>query len=89
MWPFDVSERSTGSVLGFLVLSILGAHRRIASNRCSVICVGIALLLAAIVFMLLGRLFVLPTGQVWGQWVWLSFAHERFAGEFDRWYGRS
>jgi hypothetical protein len=77
------------SVLGFLVLSILGLVAGLLATDASVIWVGLALLLAAIVFMLVGRLFVLPTGQVSGEWVWLSFVHERFARELDRWYGRS
>ena len=51
--------------------------------------VGLAMLVAAIVILAIGQSFVLPGGQVSGEWVWLSFVDERFAAELDRFYGRS
>ena len=38
--------------------------------------------------MLIGRGFVLPSGQVQDEWVRLSFVNVRFARELDRFYGR-
>jgi hypothetical protein len=50
---------------------------------------GLAMLVAAIVILAVGQSFVLPSGQVASEWVWLSFVDERFAAEMDRFYGRS
>jgi hypothetical protein len=53
------------------------------------ILVGLAILVAAIFTMLLAMPSVLPSGQVIGEWVQLSFVHEIFVAELDRFYGRS
>jgi hypothetical protein len=49
---------------------------------------GLAMLLGAIIVMLIGRAFVLPSGQVKDEWVRLSFVDVRFATELYRFYGR-
>jgi hypothetical protein len=55
----------------------------------AVILVGLAVMIAAILVMFLALPFMLPSGAVMGEWVQLSFVHERFAAELDRFYGRS
>jgi uncharacterized membrane protein len=50
--------------------------------------VGLVLLVVAVFMLALGQPFVLPSGQVSGEWVWLSFVHRTFAAELDRFYGR-
>jgi hypothetical protein len=50
--------------------------------------VGLVMLVAAVFILAFGQLFVLPSGQVSGEWVWLSSVHERFARDVDRIYGR-
>lgn len=50
---------------------------------------GLAMLVAAILILAVGQSFVLPSGQVLGEWVWLSFVDLHFAAELDRFYGRS
>jgi hypothetical protein len=55
----------------------------------AVILVGLAIMVAAAVVMFLSLPFVLPSGAVMGEWVQLSFVHERFAAELDRFYRRS
>ncbi len=45
------------------------------------------MLVATILFMLLGALFVWPTGQLSGDRVRLSFVDERFARALEHWYG--
>ena len=55
----------------------------------AVILVGLAMLVAAVFTMLLATPSVLPSGQVMGEWVQLSFVHENFAKELDRFYLRS
>ena len=73
---------SRGLVLfGVLVLAI-----GVATDP-TVMLAGLGTLVAALLFMLLGWPFVWPTGQVSGEWVWLSFVDKRFAKELDRWYG--
>ena len=47
------------------------------------------MLVAAAFVMFLAMPFVLPSGAVMGDWVQLSFVHERFAAELDRFYRRS
>jgi len=58
-------------------------------TEAAVILVGLAILVAAVFTMLLATPVVTPSGQVSGEWVQLSFVHERFAAELDRFYGRS
>jgi len=58
-------------------------------TEAAVILVGLAMMIAAIFVMFLALPFVLPSGAVMGEWVQLSFVHERFAAELDRFYGRS
>lgn len=55
----------------------------------TVILVGLAMMIAAAFVMFLALPFVLPSGAVLGEWVQLSFVHERFAAELDRFYRRS
>ena len=50
---------------------------------------GLVIMIAAAFVMFLAFPFVLPSGAVMGEWVQLSFVHERFASELDRFYGRS
>jgi hypothetical protein len=54
-----------------------------------VILVGLAIMIAAAFVMFLALPFVLPSGAVTGEWVQLSFVHERFAAELDRFYRRT
>jgi hypothetical protein len=54
-----------------------------------VILVGLAIMIAAALTMFLALPFLLPSGAVMGEWVQLSFVHERFAAELDRFYRRS
>jgi hypothetical protein len=58
-------------------------------TEAAVILVGLAMMTAAVFGMLLALPFVLPSGAVKGEWMQLSFVHERFAAELDRFYGRS
>jgi hypothetical protein len=50
---------------------------------------GLAMLIGAILVLLIGRAFVLPSGEVQDEWVRLSFVDSRFARELDRFYGRN
>lgn len=76
----------TWTYRGLLLLSGLVLVIGFMIDR-DVILVGLAILIATILFMLLGALFVWPTGQLSGDWVRLSFVDERFARALDRWYG--
>ena len=58
-------------------------------TQAAVILVGLAMMIVAVFAMFLASPFVLPSGAVVGEWVQLSFVHERFAAELDRFYGRS
>ena len=58
-------------------------------TEAAVILVGLAIMIAAAFVMFLALPFVLPSGAVMGEWVQLSFVHERFASELDRFYRRS
>jgi hypothetical protein len=58
-------------------------------TEAAVILVGLAIMIAAAFVMFLALPFVLPSGAVIGEWVQLSFVHERFAAELDRFYRRS
>lgn len=58
-------------------------------TEAAVILVGLAILVAAVFTMFLAMPSVLPSGAVMGEWVQLSFVHERFAAELDRFYRRS
>lgn len=53
----------------------------------TVVAVGIGVVIVALLVTLVGWPFVWPTGTVTDEWVWMSFVHERFAAELDRWYG--
>ena len=59
------------------------------ATEAALILVGLAMMIAAVFVMFLAFPFVLPSGAVVGEWVQLSFVHERFASELDRFYGRS
>lgn len=76
----------TWTYRGLLLLSGLVLVIGFVTDR-TVILVGLAMLVATILFMLLGALFVWPTGQLSGDWVRLSFVDERFARALERWYG--
>jgi hypothetical protein len=67
--------------LGVIVVGFLTESR--------IVLAGLAMLVASILILAVGQAFVLPSGHVSGEWVWLSFVHERFAAELDRFYGRS
>ena len=58
-------------------------------TEAAVILVGLTIMVAAAFVMFLALPFVLPSGAVLGEWVQLSFVHERFAAELDRFYRRS
>lgn len=61
----------------------------VLDTEAAVILVGLAILVAAVFTMFLAMPSVLPSGAVMGEWVQLSFVHERFAAELDRFYRRS
>lgn len=50
---------------------------------------GLAILVVTLLMLLVGWPFVWPTGRVSGEWVSLSFVHDRFAAELDRWYSNA
>jgi hypothetical protein len=77
----------TWAYRGFLLLSGLVLVIGSATKGSTVILVGLAILIAAVLFMLVGVPFVWPTGEVSGDWVRLSFVNKRFARELDRWCG--
>ena len=58
-------------------------------TEAALILLGLAMMIAAVFVMFLALPFLLPSGAVVGEWVQLSFVHERFAAELDRFYGRS
>lgn len=76
----------TWTYRGFLLLSGLVLVIGSQTDR-PVILVGLSMLVATILFMLLGALFVWPTGQLSGDRVRLSFVDERFARALEHWYG--
>ncbi|HEX6263686.1 MAG TPA: hypothetical protein VF036_00235 [Actinomycetota bacterium] len=61
----------------------------VLDTEAAVILVGLAILVASVFTMFLAMPSVLPSGAVMGEWVQLSFVHERFAAELDRFYRRS
>lgn len=61
----------------------------VLDTEAAVILVGLAMMIASAFVMFLALPFVLPSGAVIGEWVQLSFVHERFAAELDRFYRRS
>jgi hypothetical protein len=61
----------------------------VLDTEAAVILVGLAIMIAAAFVMFLALPFVLPSGAVMGEWVQLSFVHERFAAELDHFYRRS
>jgi hypothetical protein len=87
----DIARRRVGTFnwlcVGLLVGSLLVIVSGSAANI-DLVLIGLAMLIASIVVMIVGRAFVLPSGEVSGEWVKLSFVHERFAREMDRFYGR-
>ena len=70
----------------FLLLSGLVLVIGSQTDR-AVILVGLSMLVATILFMVLGALFVWPTGQLSGDRVRLSFVDRRFARALEQWYG--
>jgi hypothetical protein len=48
---------------------------------------GLVTLIGALVFLAVGWWFVYPSGQISGEWVWLSSVDPRFAEALGRWYG--
>jgi hypothetical protein len=74
--------------IGLVILSLVVIAVGFVLDTQTAVLVGLAMLLAAVA-MLLALPFVLPSGQVSGEWVHLSAVHERFAAELDRFYGRS
>jgi hypothetical protein len=76
--------------IGFVALGVVViAVGFVLDTEAAVILVGLAILVAAAFAMFLAMPSVLPSGAVMGEWVQLSFVHERFAAELDRFYGRS
>jgi hypothetical protein len=55
-------------------------------DRPTILLEGLAILVITLLVMLVGWVFVWPTGRVSDDWVWLSHVNDRFAGELDRWY---
>ncbi len=75
----------TWTYRGFLLLGGLVLLLGVFTGP-TVAMIGAGTLIAAILFTLVGWLFVWPTGQVSGEWVVMSFVDERFATALDRWY---
>jgi hypothetical protein len=75
--------------IGLIALNLVVIVAGFVLDTQTAILVGLAMLLAVVVVMLLAVPFVLPSGQVSGEWVQLSAVHERFAAEVDRFYGHS
>ncbi len=76
----------TWAYRGFLLLSGLVLVIGFTTDH-SAILVGLSMLVATILFMLLGAPVVWPTGRLSGDWVRLSFVDKRFARALERWYG--
>ena len=72
--------------VGFLLVSVVVLVIGIRTDT-AVVLTGVAMLIATALLALLGVPFVVPLGQVVGDWVWLSFVDRRFADALDRWYG--
>ena len=72
--------------IGFLLVSVVVLVIGIRTDT-AVVLTGVAMLVATALFALLGVPFVVPFGQVVGDWVWLSLVDRRFADALDRWYG--
>jgi hypothetical protein len=72
--------------VGFLLVSVVVLVIGIRTDT-AVVLTGVAMLIATALVALLGVPFVVPFGQVVGDWVWLSFVDRRFADALDRWYG--
>ena len=77
------------TVLALIVLSVVVLVAGLLATDVTVVLIGLALLLAVLLLLMLESPFVLPTGQVTGEWVRLSFVHPRFADALDGWYGSS
>ena len=68
-------------------LAVLGFVVAVVTRSSPVAQAGLVTLVAALLFTLIGWPFVWPTGRPSGEWVLMSFVHERFARELDRRYG--
>jgi hypothetical protein len=58
-------------------------------TEAAVILVGLTIVIVAALAMFVALPFVLPSGAVMSEWVQLSFVHDRFAAELDRFCRRS
>jgi hypothetical protein len=72
--------------VGFLLLSVAVLAIGFATHR-AVVLTGAAMVIATAIFVFFGVPFVLPSGEVSGDWVRLSFVDRRFAKALDDWYG--
>jgi hypothetical protein len=71
---------------GFLLLSVAVLAIGVATSKALVL-TGVGMVVATALFVFFGVPFVLPSGEVAGEWVQLSFVDRRFAKALDDWYG--
>jgi hypothetical protein len=88
----DVARRRTRAFnwasIGFLLLGLVVLAIGVATST-AVVLTGVAMVVATALFVAIGLPFVLPFGQVEGDWVQLSFVDRRFARALDDWYGNT
>jgi hypothetical protein len=77
----------TWTYLGAFALGIALIVIAVASESSIAAVSGIVALIAALLVTAIGWPFIWPTGQLTGDWVWLSFVDGRFADAVDRRYG--
>jgi hypothetical protein len=86
----DVAQRRKRAFdrasVGLLLLSVTVLAIGVATHR-AVVLTGVAMVIATALFVFFGVPFVLPSGEVSGDWVRLSFVDRRFANALDDWYG--
>ncbi len=86
----DVAQRRKRAFdrasLGFLLLSVAVLAVGVATDR-AVVLTGAAMVVATAIFVFFGKPFVVPSGELAGGWVRLSFVDRRFAKALDDWYG--
>ena len=75
--------------VGFLLLSVaVLAIGGVVTDR-AVVLTGVGMVVATALFVFFGVPFVLPSGEVSGDWVQLSFVDRRFARALDEWYANT
>ena len=73
---------------GFLLLSVAVLAIGVATHM-AVVLTGAGMVIATALFVLFGKPFVVPSGELAGDWVRLSFVDRRFAKALDDWYGNA